>query len=452
MSLLQGIADYARLHRHFYSYDSVEIQRYQKKELQRLLDYAMERSPFYRDLYHGYTGEFQSLPVINKEIMMHNFTGLNTCGLDREEVMAFALQKERDRDYTGYFLDEYVVGLSSGTSGNKGIYITPKEMTRRLPFVILARSGIPLKNLPFRILFLLRVFSQGFADIRAPFLSLKYMSTMTDVDAVIDAINTERINVLMAPPSMLRILLPRRDRILVPIDTIVSYAEVLTAEDKARFRTGFGAKVIEIYQASEGQMGSACKCGNLHINEDLVYVELYDGQGNPVTEPSSPAARMIVTNLVNRAQPLIRYEMNDLVVLGEPCPCGSAFRVIDRVIGRHDDVLYFANRQGVMQHVFPDLFSRFIITESDLIREFKVIQRGHALQILIDGPSAPEAQKEIRDALFKRIPAELSRFDIEDVSLSIEFRKLALPADKSKYKRFETEQQVSSTAPRSAAP
>ncbi|HCU07942.1 MAG TPA: hypothetical protein DF480_03065 [Clostridiales bacterium] len=148
-----------------------------------------------------------------------------------------------------------------------------------------------------------------------------------------------------------------RDRILVPIDTIVSYAEVLTAEDKERFRTGFGARVIEIYQTSEGQMGSACKCVNLHINEDLVCVELYVDQGNPVTEPGRPAARMIVTNLINRAQPLTRYELNDLIVLGEPCPCGSAFRVI----GRH----------------------------------------GHALRILIDGPSTPEAQKK-SGTLFSR--------------------------------------------------
>jgi len=438
MGILQGVVDYVKLNRHLYKYSQEEIEAYQKKELRDLLDYAVARSPFYRDLYSDGSAEFHSLPIINKEIMMEHFSSLNTCGLDRDEVMAFALQKERDKDYTGYFQDEYVVGLSSGTSGNKGIYITPKAMTRRLPFVFLARSGISLKNLPFRILFLLRVFSQGFADIRAPFLSLRYRSTMTEVDELIDALNTGRINILMAPPSMLRILLPERKRIRRTIDTVVSYAEVLTAEDKERFRLGFGAKVIEIYQASEGQLGSTCSHGSLHINEDLVYVELYDADGNPVTAPGTPAARMVVTNLVNRAQPLIRYEMNDLIVLGEPCPCGSAFRVIDRVIGRHDDVLYFSNVEGKLQHVFPDLFSRFLITESDQIREFQVIQTGQALRILIDCPNGPEAQKEIRDALMKRIPEELSCFGIEHVDLTIAFEALTLPTDKSKYKRFVT--------------
>lgn len=444
MGILRGIADYVTLQRHLYKFSREEIEAYQRKELRGLLDYAVERSPFYRDLYHDlYHGQievFPSLPIINKEIMMDHFSSLNTCGLARDEVMAFALQKERDKDYTGYFKDEYVVGLSSGTSGNKGIYITPKAMTKRLPFVFLARSGISLKNLPFRILFLLRVFSQGFADIRAPFLFLKYMSTMTEVDEIIDALNTGRINILMAPPSMLRILLPERNRIRTSIDTVVSYAEVLTAEDKQRFRVGFGAKVIEIYQASEGQLGSACKHGSLHINEDLVYVELYDANGDPVTEPGTTAARMIVTNLVNQAQPLIRYEMNDLIVLGEPCSCGSAFRVIDHVIGRHDDVLYFTNKEGKLQHVFPDLFSRFIITESDQIREFQVIQTEQALRILIDCPDDPETQKEIREALMKRIPEELSYFGIETVELAIAFEPILLPTDKSKYKRFVTKE------------
>ncbi|PKM84327.1 MAG: hypothetical protein CVU86_07785 [Firmicutes bacterium HGW-Firmicutes-11] len=438
MGILRGIADYMTLQRHLYKYSREKIEAYQQRELRNLVDFAAERSPFYRDLYHGASEDFSSLPVINKEVMMENFSTLNTCCLDRDEVMAFALQKEKDKDYTGYFNDEYVVGLSSGTSGNKGLYITPKEMTRRLPFVFLARSGISLKNLPFRILFLLRVFSQGFADIRAPFLLLKYMSTMTEVDEIIDALNAGRINILMAPPSMLRILLPKRDQIRTPIDTVVSYAEVLTAEDKERFRIGFGAKVIEIYQASEGQLGSTCRHGSLHINEDLVYVELYDANGALVTEPGTPAARMIVTNLVNRAQPLIRYEMNDLIVLGEPCPCGSAFRVIDRIIGRHDDVLYFTNKEGKLQHVFPDLFSRFLITESDRIREFQVIQAGQALRILIDCPDGPEEQKKIREALMKRIPEELRQFGIEQIKLVIEFQELKLPTDKSKYKRFLT--------------
>lgn len=219
--------------------------------------------------------------------MMENFNDLNTCGLDLKKVTEYAIEKEIAKDYTGYYLDEYVIGMSSGTSGNKGIYITPRSMTKRLPFVFLARGGIPLKMLPFRILFLLRVFSQGFADINAPMINLTYRSTMTNPEELIEIINREKINIIMAPPSMLRILMGLKDKIKVKLKLIVSYAEVLEMEDKEKISKIFDVDIHEIYQASEGQMASTCKHGNLHINEDLVFVELYDNHQSSKSCPTS---------------------------------------------------------------------------------------------------------------------------------------------------------------------
>jgi phenylacetate-coenzyme A ligase PaaK-like adenylate-forming protein len=425
--------------------------------------------------------DFHRLPTINKQIMMDHFDGINTCGLKLAEVMEFAVEKELNRDFLGYFQDEFVIGLSSGTSGNKGIFVTPKELTRRLPFVFLARSGIPLRLLPFRILFLLRVFSQGFADIHAPFIHLHYMATMTPVPELLKAVNDSRINILMAPPSLVRLILPHREKILKPLKMIVCYAEVLEEEEKQRFQEAFGVRVIEIYQASEGQIGSACRCGNLHVNEDLVYVELFDEFGNPVpaeagnpvpaeagnpvpartgnrviagasaVNPVSgdaggkssvpamdgPASRMLVTNLVNFAQPLIRYEMNDLLVPGGKCPCGSSFRTIRKILGRRDDVIWLRNNRHILQHVFPDLVSRWIITGSSSIREFQVVQASeNALRIAVELTEDGAGEREsVADALTRRMKIELERFDVA-VEVEIVFEDIKLPADMSKYKRF----------------
>ncbi|MCX6084816.1 MAG: hypothetical protein NTX94_00030, partial [Caldiserica bacterium] len=352
-------------------------------------------------------------------------------------VRDYAVQKELHKEYLGYYQDQYVIGLSSGTSGNKGIYVTPKSMTERLPFVFLARSGLSSKDLPFRILFLLRVFSQGFEDINSPFIHLNYLSTMTPVDEIIRRINDDRINILMAPPSLVRQLLPRAGTITRPLKMIVSYAEVLEKEEKERFQRTFGTRVIEIYQASEGQIGSACRCGNLHINEDLVYVELYDENGQPVERPGPAATAMYLTNLVNTAQPLIRYEMNDLIQLGERCPCGSSFRVIDRVLGRHDDVLYLANRNNVLQPVYPDLMSRWIITTSDSIREFRVSQVSRSrLDITIDVlESVGETRAGVAEQLKARLMRELSSYGVDAV-VDIRTEAIPLPETMAKYKRF----------------
>ena len=489
MGVMKGFKDYRQLNHNMYKMNRRQVEKYQGKQLELLLKAAVEGSAFYRSLYqtNGMLGiepiphkseiqkliakqkleesGFFRLPTINKQIMMDNFDSLNTCGLKKSEVLEFALGKEFAGDYTGYYKEKYVVGLSSGTSGNKGLYVTPREITERLPFVFLARGGVPLHNIPMKILFLLRVFSQGFADIEAPLINLTYKSTMTPPRELLEFINKNQVNIIMAPPSMLRILMEYSNQIKSKIKTIVSYAEVLEKEEKERLKKAFNCQVNEIYQASEGPIGSTCKCGNMHINEDLVLVELFDEKGDKVELPGVIPSRMLVTNLVNTAQPLIRYEMNDLVVLGEKCPCGSSFRVIDRILGRNDDVLLLKDEKGEIVHVFPDLFARWIITTEDRIREFQVLQKSsEEIEIKIDlfnietdaevrpvddhaGNAAVEFTNEeetIMEKLKTRIMQELVNFEI-NCRVEIVVCQIALPEKMSKYKRFIRTQETESS-------
>lgn len=437
--------DYFRLLIHQRFYSEARIKKYQQKQLKKLVDFAVRKSPFYMDLYRGNPfgsmEDFHRLPLINKQIMMDHLSQLNTIGADKEELIRFALEAESSKEI-GYYRDEYVVGMSSGTSGSMGIYLTSKKLTRKLPFVFLARSGIPLSLLPYNILFFLRVHSQAFEDINSPFIKLKYMSTMTEIPQAIDEINRRRINILMAPPSFLRLVLPQAHEIKKKPEIILTYAEVLTPEEKQIFKDKFGCPVIEIYQASEGQMASTCHCGNLHINEDLVYIELYDEQGREVSDTTTIPSKMIVTNLVNRAQPLIRYEMNDLVRLGEKCPCGSNFRVIRQIIGRSDDILYFTSDgegegEGEIIHVFPDLFARWVITQNPNIREFRVVNNKiNQVTVTIDlFREEPEAGSDLK----ARLLAELSGYRVPAPEIEVVCAPISLPVDKNKYKRFRRE-------------
>ena len=434
-----GFVDYFRLQFGFKFYSTKQIKAMQFKRIQGLFAKAQASAPYYAQLdpKDGLKNweDFYRLPLMNKTILMDNFDSINTAGLKRSEVEAFALDKEARKDFTGYFNDRYVVGLSSGTSGNKGLYLTDKALTKRLPFVFLARSGLSLRYLPFRIMFCLRVFSQGFADINSPLIKLNYVSTMTPIEKVIEDLNSKKINVLMAPPSFVRLLLPHRDQIKTKLSCIVCYAEVLTKEEKEKFTHFFGCKVIEIYQASEGQVASACKEGNLHLNEDLIFAELYDQKGEKVTEAGIPG-QLVITNLINEVQPLFRYRMNDWVVLKESCPCGSHYRVLDHVIGRQDDVMMFMTSDHSLQHVFPDLISRWIITTSNEIREFKAIQSEvNEFDLSIDCLH-PCDQTQLIESLRKRLLSEFEAFKIHP-HLHIKIESLSIPKDNSKYKRFE---------------
>jgi putative adenylate-forming enzyme len=443
MGILQSVSDLVRLNRHFYHWTRQQIVHYQEKAVLFLLQLVRQDSPFYSEFYAGQTirnlDDFSQLPTINKTVMMEQFDRLNTAGLHLDDVMAYALEKEMNHDYLGYFQDQFVAGLSSGTSGNKGIYLTDRSMTRRLPGVFLARGGVSLADLPLRILFILRVFSQGFADINAPLIKLSYLSSMTEAEEIIRTFNDMKANILMAPPSLLRQLLPVCDKLKTPPRRVITYAEVLEIEEKTRISKAFAAPVVEIYQASEGQIGSPCRCGNLHINEDLVYVELFEQDGiTRVTEPGQ-RGRVVLTNLVNTVQPLLRYEMNDIIELGSDCPCGSRFRVINRIIGRNDDVLHLMTRKGTLRPVYPDLVSRWIITTDDRIREFSVKQdAADHLTITLD-IGAAGLQDTVGDMIVNhlttRLTQELAVFDV-DCRFTVRLQTIHLPADAGKMKRF----------------
>lgn len=433
MGLLSSIKDYRLLRYHQTKASKETIRRYQRKALQNILSVAKEKSPYYQAEFKGLVfedlGDLATFPTMDKRVLMEHFDNINTVNIRYEEALSFALHQEKTKDYQGYFQDAFVIGMSSGTSGNKGVYITPKALTKRLPAVFLSRSGLRLSQLPFRILFLLRVFSQGFDDINAPFIQLKYLSTMTDVTLIYETINKAKINILMAPPSMLRVMVEKSTLLNVKLKKIITYAEVLDPYDKAKFEHVFQTEVIEIYQASEGQMASSCSKGKLHINEDLVYVELLDEAGNIVDQPHVMAHKMLITNLVNEAQPLIRYQMNDLVILDDPCACGSAFRTIKQVLGRHDEVFYLPTKEGI-RPLFPDLLARFIMTFSDDIREYYVIQDGNHITITTDGLAVDRVED------FK---AHVSRFLREhDFNSTIEVRleSIELPKTMNKYRRF----------------
>lgn len=433
--LLQGIADFASLRWRFAHLRGQRLRAYQRRALGRLVRFAIARSPFYRQLYAGLDlNDFGSLPRINKAVMMREFDRLNTAGLRLGDVMSFALDAERERRYSGYFRDRYVVGLSSGTSGARGLYLTDRAISERLPFAFLARSGMPWRLLPFRIAFFLRIFNQGFADINGPLISLRYMPTMLPVEEATERINALRANILMAPPSMLRLLARARKRIKSPIGIVVSYAEVLEEHERAMLEAAFGVRVVEIYQASEGLIACPCREGRLHINEDLVYVELLGEADRELTALNTPCRRMIISNLYNQTQPLIRYELNDLVTLGEPCPCRSGFRVIAKVIGRDDDVFYFRSEGNSLGHVFPDVMSRWIITATDQIDEYMVEQRDpDRLTVHLElhaGADTADATRRVGSA----VERGLTEFGLR--LPSIEFRVGPVQRGSGKYKRF----------------
>ena len=164
----------------------------------------------------------------------------------------------------------------------------------------------------------------------------------------------------MAYPSALHVLSfeAAAGRLRIAPRQVLSCAEPLLPEIRAAAEEAWGVRVGNIWAASEGGvMAVPCDHSRSHLSEDLVIVEPVDEDGRPVA-PGERSAKVYLTNLFNRALPLIRYEITDEVtILTDPCPCGSARRCVADVQGRLDDVFVYDGRR-VHPHLFRSALGR----------------------------------------------------------------------------------------------
>src|SRR5215207_4889130 len=90
----------------------------------------------------------------------------------------------------------------------------------------------------------------------------------------------------------------------------------------------------------------------MHVHADWVILEPVDEQFRPVLA-GEPSATVLLTNLANHIQPVIRYDLGDSVLTSpERCPCGSRLTAVE-VIGRTNEVLSFATAGGDTVDLLP---------------------------------------------------------------------------------------------------
>jgi phenylacetate-coenzyme A ligase PaaK-like adenylate-forming protein len=135
----------------------------------------------------------------------------------------------------------------------------------------------------------------------------------------------------------------------------------------------FGCPVINEYGASECMsIAFGCKGGWLHVNSDWVALEPVDKEYRP-TPPGQLSHTVLLTNLANRVQPIIRYDLGDSVVAKpEPCACGSPLPAI-RVEGRRDDVVSLRAQDGKVVRLLP-LALTTVVEDVAQVHRFQIVQ------------------------------------------------------------------------------
>jgi phenylacetate-CoA ligase len=120
---------------------------------------------------------------------------------------------------------------------------------------------------------------------------------------------------------------------------IFTSGELLRPAVRQAIAEAFGAPVYDVYGSSETkEIAWECPAGGMHINADVVRVEVLDETNRTV--PRGVEGNLVATLLLNRAMPLLRYRIGDRgSLLAESCPCGHPFPLLGVVTGRRADML-----------------------------------------------------------------------------------------------------------------
>jgi phenylacetate-coenzyme A ligase PaaK-like adenylate-forming protein len=193
-----------------------------------------------------------------------------------------------------------------------------------------------------------------------------------------------------------------------------------------RLQDAFGVHPFDVYGSTEGLFGSECQHHQgIHLFEDTTLVENVDADGQPVPA-GQPGSRLLVTNLHNRVQPLLRLEVTDLVTLNpDPCRCGRTLIRAAAIHGRSDDMLSLAARDGGRVAVHPLHFA--LLTRDPQVREFQVVQDSPALRILIvPSPTVAEGDDTLETRLAQAVAKQLLQLGVHNPQITVE-RRLELP-------------------------
>lgn len=386
------------------------LRSYQKQRVLRQLAYFKEHSPYFKALSVHSFEDFRKLPLMNKAFMMEHFNALNSVGIDRDEALSLAIDGEKQREFSKK-LGGISVGLSSGTSGARGLFLVSDRERALWAGTVLAKFLPKGKLFGHRIAFFLRADNNLYETIDSKLIRFRYFDLLKDMGENLSELADYRPTLLVAPPSVLLGIARAMERgeLRINPEKVISVAEVLRAEDAAYLKAQFGLSVIhQAYQCTEGFLGYVCECGNFHLNEELVLIEReYLDETRFVP---------IVTDFTRQSQPIVRYRLNDILVEKRGhCPCGNPATMIRYIEGREDDVFYFAGIRQKEVAVFPDFISRCVIY-AEGVQNYKVVQDGRAhVTVFLERESSATAAQIRRE--FARL-AEKMKFHCPEIAFA----------------------------------
>jgi|tagenome__1003787_1003787.scaffolds.fasta_scaffold20902660_2 phenylacetate-CoA ligase len=431
-----------------------EIQRLGRSRLVQLVEYARTKSEFWREKLTGVANcsfELTDLPTSCKPELMDNFDRAVTADdLRRDEIEGFVA----DESNLGvYFKDKYALSHTSGSQGQPLLIVQTKDNLELLFALQASRGyhktvsvGAAIKHFmkPARLAAV--IFNPGFYPSASAFhympVGAKHYIEVkvfcANDDDLVEQLAAFRPTHLTAYASMLheiaRHIESGRVSLKPELEEVVNISERLMPQAHDHYVEIFGAPVLDNYSMGECLFltNGCAKSRGMHVNADWAVLEVVD-ENNQLLPNGQSGAKVLITNLANYTQPIIRYEVGDIIAMAtEPCGCGSNLPLIDHVEGRDSDVFEIKTDIGT-KSLQPTVFELALGRMLD-VREYQLIQEENTrFRILVEplpGKSVDRAQCE------KMMHEQLSQYGLEkQLQVSVEPVERLTNEGNQKFKR-----------------
>ncbi|MFP4230541.1 MAG: phenylacetate--CoA ligase family protein [Spirochaetaceae bacterium] len=356
------------------------VLKTRERRFRRLLKYALRHSDFYRAYYadHGVDlgnaedVDIADLPPIDKETVVDHFDDV---------VVPPELTRRRVEDFLEsspapdtMLSGKYRVLHTSGTTGTVGYFVygpVEWDLVKAVSLRMFPRFGLKPRSYAY----------VGVADGHYAGISL-FLSPLGSPEGIfyreylvvdighpleryVDALNGLAPEVVTGYPSGIGILaeLQKAGMLRINPRAVVTGGEPVTAGTKELIDEVWECPFINYYAASESlTLGvERADLEGFYLFDDVNYIEFKDDH-------------ILLTNLYNYTQPLIRYRMNDILV---PTGHGGVwpFTRIERVIGRQEELLWFANERGNLDFIHPIAVVEFFVKG---LEKYQVVKTGNA--------------------------------------------------------------------------
>lgn len=317
-----------------------ERKAIQKERLVQLVDYVREHSPYFSNLYANLPENYTlaDLPVTQKSVLLDNYNDWVTDReLKLEDVYAYVGRDESRSNEL--LLGKYTALRTSGSSGNP-LPMVRDDHRNKIHSQLIAQRLCGQMDPDFlnirknRVATIIHT-SNGASSYEAAKRMVRAnpgyehnflcISVLESIECIVEKLNSFQPDSMTGYPSVLVQLALEQNKgnLHLNLKALASSAEMLSAEHFNLLQQAFKCPVANNYCMTEGgEIAMTHNCPHLHLNEDWIIVEPVDKDMKPLGETDEWSEGILVTDLSNYVQPIIRYYVNDVVrIKRKPMEC-----------------------------------------------------------------------------------------------------------------------------------